>query len=843
MAELMAQGAMEVTDPAESACTPLEPASEQVLVASTLAWLPTWRQRWMEWTTATQPPEWLLLPKRETTGTPRDWWTTAGVSLSQIIETGRQIQALPDPERRAVWLERLFPHPRPEVPSGGRLQEFSHQWEAHGLTYWAKHLREGIEFDYQDDIPPQLQKFRFPYQLEAEEARQLWAAIEKMRDSASLLEVTTEVEALQGADGSLPEHIRIHPLFIIKQGAKWRPIFDCRGTNRGMLVPHFKMLSIPQVPDLVAPLEWMWGTDLADAYLHVPVMLRESWRHTFVVQYPNRVRYFRAPCLVFGQAPAPMLFTKLMTAVLKILRLNGVTSLAYIDDVNGGTIKMEQAWADMLMTFRLLQVLGFRLKWTKTTLPNPQIDMLGWSWDLRQKLMILPPAKITNLCRLLRQIKRRTSMPMFQLARVLGTIAHAALGIPLLRTLSRPLQRAYNETLSRYGYRGTFRITIDPTSHARLTQMMAHLEQWQGRSLLLREPTVTITADATPTGGWGAHTWHPTESRLVRIKEPWTPDTLRRYFPDLDAKLLERAIRGGWLGKLVPNNALEAIAQAEGFRRLELEGIDFRHQHVLFRSDNTTTVSYLQRHGGRSLRTSLVVEWLELELQTRQSTWTSSHVAGVDNRIADFDSRTNDRVDRTNYLLNRRLFRQIDAMWGPHSIDLFANGQNAQVRRYCTWGDGDPEALAQNAYDLPWKSENPWIFPPLNQIPRILKRLRAEGASATLLTPDWPSQLWFPMILEMAVAPPIWIPTQSETFLPGSEGQRNKIELPQWNRSLVWRLSGDDSRSWMDSSPRLPNSSRTSGQPPISARTPTGSTSIVGAGRKGTVHLGAKLAL
>ena len=49
------------------------------------------------------------------------------------------------------------------------------------------------------------------------------------------------------------------------------------------------------------------------------------------------------------------------------------------------------------------------------------------------------------------------------------------------------------------------------------------------------------------------------------------------------------------------------------------------------------------------------------------------------NQLADYYSRI---IDHDDWMLNPAVFGWLDSLWGPHTIDRFANSVNAQVVRY-----------------------------------------------------------------------------------------------------------------------------------------------------------------
>ena len=79
------------------------------------------------------------------------------------------------------------------------------------------------------------------------------------------------------------------------------------------------------------------------------------------------------------------------------------------------------------------------------------------------------------------------------------------------------------------------------------------------------------------------------------------------------------------------------------------------------------------------------------------------------NALADYISRL---VDYDDWTLNPGIFSMLDAMWGPHTIDRFANSFNHQLVRFNS-RFGDPGAEAVDAFTCDWANENNWWCPPL----------------------------------------------------------------------------------------------------------------------------------
>ena len=81
--------------------------------------------------------------------------------------------------------------------------------------------------------------------------------------------------------------------------------------------------------------------------------------------------------------------------------------------------------------------------------------------------------------------------------------------------------------------------------------------------------------------------------------------------------------------------------------------------------------------------------------------------------------------------INPLVFKQIDLLRGPHSVDRFASHLNAQLpgfnsRFLC------PRAEAVDAFTVNWSGENNWWCPPPMLVPRVVRHAEACGASGTL---------------------------------------------------------------------------------------------------------------
>ena len=133
---------------------------------------------------------------------------------------------------------------------------------------------------------------------------------------------------------------------------------------------------------------------------------------------------------------------------------------------------------------------------------------------------------------------------------------------------------------------------------------------------------------------------------------------------------------------------------------------------------------------------------------------TAAYLPGKQNTEADTHSRKFN--DRTEWMLDEEVFASIAKRYGLPEIDLFASRLNKQLERYVSW-QADPGAEAVDAFTIDWQGLNFYAFPPFCLISKCLQKIRKDNATGIMVVPNWPSQPWFPVLIEMTVGQPMFI--------------------------------------------------------------------------------------
>ena len=190
-------------------------------------------------------------------------------------------------------------------------------------------------------------------------------------------------------------------------------------------------------------------------------------------------------------------------------------------------------------------------------------------------------------------------------------------------------------------------------------------------------------------------------------------------------------------------------------------------KHVRIMSDNSTTISYINKMGGtksESCHNIAVDIW---EICIKHGTHISAaHIPGVHNVVADAASRK--FQDAAEWMLSPDIFGKLITLHGCPEIDLFATRLNKQLETYVSWLP-DPSSTYIDAMSISSENKFIYLFPPFSMIwPIITKMEQDRVPKALLIAPLWSTQSWFPRLMEMLISEPLII-SSKHLLLPGSQ--------------------------------------------------------------------------
>jgi hypothetical protein len=213
-------------------------------------------------------------------------------------------------------------------------------------------------------------------------------------------------------------------------------------------------------------------------------------------------------------------------------------------------------------------------------------------------------------------------------------------------------------------------------------------------------------------------------------------------------------------------------------------GEQIQGQHVLHWEDNQAVVHII-----RNLVSKAPAMMRELRLLQEVMAKYDVHLQSAYIRSADNPADGLTRwTDRSDWKLNPKLYELAAARWGRRpTIDRFATANNAQCEKFCS------EHLCPGSSGCAWTMEwadEPlnWINPPWKMIARVLRTLRLSGAEAYLVVPDWPTQDWWPDLLELATDV-VTINASPDNYMPGASGLAEPNKNQYWN-ALICKIGG-----------------------------------------------------
>ena len=540
------------------------------------------------------------------------------------------------------------------------------------------------------------------------------------------------------------------PIFVVR-GKKPRMIHDLRFVNKFLTAPQIKLEGISTLSQLLRPGDWMVKSDIKSGYHHITIA-PES-RRFLAFEFQGTI--YRWKVLPFGLATAPYVFVKVLRPMLQVLREHNVRCNLYMDD----WLVVAESEDLLLQHQRLLWQLSHEMGWAlapdkSVTTPTQQLEYLGFILDTRAAPVLrIPQSKRNELRHSISQLvfHRDRSFTKRRLSQIIGSCVHLTRAWLPAKLLLNSCYRLLNTA-------------PDWNSPLYLTDQVAEdllwwfnsLKEWDGGQLLdPLPPQISIDTDASPTG-WGAILRTQQTSEPLQAAGHWTKELSRSSNNLRELTAVHMALLA-FLPQL-PDNV-----------------------SIRINSDNTTTVAYLNKFGGRYQ--SLDEESRDLYALASQHNWTLSarHVPGVENVLPDQLSR---RLDRSDWQLNPALFDLANQLWGPHTVDRFATSVNKLLPRFNS-ALPQPGAEAVDAFTQSWSDENNWINPPWRLISRVLNKIRRDRAQATLVLPVWTAQPWWPLLTKMLTAPPIPLGRVQGTFLPSLP----TAELPEPSRYPHWRAA------------------------------------------------------
>ena len=604
---------------------------------------------------------------------------------------------------------------------GGNIKHFFSNWEK--ITkdkFILDIIKFGLQLEFENGIIPK-QKNYPKIKFGVEENNIISNEIEKLLKKRIILPCLREQDDFISSLFTRPK----------KDGSK-RMILNLKQFNQNIIYKHFKMESIKTALECMKKNCYMTSVDLKDAFFSIPML--EA--HQKFLKFEHNGKFYKFICMPMGYGPSMRIFTKVLKPVYAHLRGKGLESAVYVDDNILFGNKFEECLYNTKMTVALLRNLGFTVHADKSVFtPTQEIFFLGFVLNSEKMTITLTEEKKQKIKDFCLETIKNPKISIRKLASIIGNLVAALPSVPYGKLFYRKLE--VTKILALKKHKGDFDKTLLLTGQAIL-----ELKWWSEniidsfRFISLPPISRIIYTDASNLG-WGIH------SNGISNGDRWRPEEKDFHI-----------------------NVLELLAIKKGIQSFCQ---DDQNLHIKVMSDNATAIAYIKNMGGtKSSSCNKVARDIWLWCKSRNIWITIAFVPGKLNIEADVASRK--FKENTEWMLNTNVFNSIIEEFGQPEIDLFASSTNRQVDKYVSWKP-DPEALVIDAFTIEWKEHFFYIFPPFSILGRVLAKILQEKTKCILITPDWPTQPWYPIMNKLARKRIKFQPGKELLQLPGRQKQ------------------------------------------------------------------------
>jgi ribonuclease HI len=614
-----------------------------------------------------------------------------------------------------------------EIPVGGRLQLFSQQWMEMGASpYIVEVLRGGYKIPFLD-----LPKMTYSPCMESKSNNPKKDLLleEQFQD-------LIQKQVLEEVPGPYYGPSYFSLIFMVpKPNGKWRPIIDLKKLNKHIFCPHFKMETVETIWNSLLPGQFCFSIDLKDAYLHVPI--HQSSRKYLRVFRNGRVFQFRA--LPFGLCTAPLIFTKIVSEVIKMVQRQNMEMLAFLDD-----------WLHQVTTFwmgaqqavymkNLCKNLGWIVNLEKSDLtPSQDFVYVGVRWNLKEGRVY--PTK-DNLGKVKLAIHNFLDSPS-QTARtwqsLLGKLTAQQRFLPYARIHTRILQWSLLSQWTQGVDSQEQEVGIPEEVHQEMLWWLNQIQNPEGVPLVLPQFQVHLFTDAS-TMGWGGIVGDATPYQGL-----WSQEERKMHINVLELRAVIRV--------------LENLQEPPGTT-------------FLVATDNTTVVAHINKEGG-TRSWNLMMETFQLYWMMEENQWSirARHIPGKFNVLADKLSRMDQNLP-TEWSLHQDAANLIFNHWFKPQVDLFATRFNRKCQIFVS-PVPDSLALEVDALSMSLEGVEGYAYPPQQVIMRFLQRFQmTRNCKIILVAPFWPKQRWFPILMNLSREPPFQLPHWEKLLRQPFKGQ------------------------------------------------------------------------
>ena len=513
----------------------------------------------------------------------------------------------------------------------------------------------------------------------------------------------------------------------------------------------FKMETLKSALQMIRKGCWFAKIDLKDAFYSIGINF--IFRKYLKFEWQGQLYAFT--CLPNGLSSASRIFTKVLKPVFAMLPKMGHSNVAYIDDSLLQSDTYDHCKQNIKDTMNLVDSVGLTVHPEKSVIiPKQCIEFVGFLLNSNEMTVKLAPRKVYKLTELATDILEAKDISIRDFAKLIGILVAAEPGVNYapLHYKSLELEKD-NELKINYGnFDSTMHIL--PESKQCIRWWIRNIEK-AAKPISMGLMDRRIETDSS-LSGYGGHD----VTYNLEFSGVWSDQDKQYHINYLELKA--------------------------AFLCLKYFCDKVTNEHIHLFMDNTVALKYISKMGGRKTLLNALAndiwKWCE-----QRNIWISGfHIPGKLNITADKLSRQKCNEDM-EWAIQPDIYELISHKMGFSNIDLFAAVKNCKHARYVSYMP-EKDAVAINAFSISWDYKLHYAFPPFSVIGRVIQKLCEEQAELILIAPLFPSQPWFPQLLNQISGQSFVLPkTHRVLYLPGTTKQHRLTTM----RMGAFRLSGN----------------------------------------------------
>ena len=508
----------------------------------------------------------------------------------------------------------------------------------------------------------------------------------------------------------------VNPLTVaFNKAGKPRLVLDCRHINKFIHDFAFRMEDTRTAREMFDTGYFLFSFDLKSAYHHIEIFDGHRKYLGFHWEHEGQTKYYVFNVLPFGISSAAFIFTKVLRKVIQYWRSVGIKVLMYLDDGLAGSKSYTEAESMSRFIRKDLSDLGFVIAESKCEWqPKQNIVWLGFEWNTVSGILKVTSERLEktmkSITHVLDQVQNgQNRFHVRAIASITGQLIsmEAAVG----HAVNFYTRCLYQDILSRFSWNSCIELNV---------QSVEELKFWRENLASLNSDHIRVQksfsdlnvySDASDTG-YGAYVEGNDNSEVIGL---WTSK--------------ESCQSSTWRELESINRSWNTIGES-----IQGKSVDWH--------TDSKNVSRILEVGSRKPHLHRIAQEIRKKCSYNNVALNCVWIPRGKNVHADTLSRCYDSDD---WEIKDHIFKEIDALWGPHTCDRFATDYNTKCFKFNSrWWCHNTNGV--DAFKQFWGKDNNWLVPPPRLVCKAINKLMSDRGRGTLVIPLWKSAPFWPML-------------------------------------------------------------------------------------------------